>query len=64
MKKLILLAVLITAGCDQPMPGGNPVNGSSLIQKVCDHGRAIYMYNSARTGGIYVIDKAPECPLM
>lgn len=68
---LILAGALSLAGCGQVV--STPVasdgrmvariaNGNGyVVDTFCDGGRAVYVYDGYRSGGIAVIDNAPEC---
>lgn len=77
MRKLVLVvaAVICLAGCAQPQAeqaqeseGAMPADLTQLAPEVhdgtykfCDAGRAVYIMDGVRSGGIAVVDNAPEC---
>ena len=65
---LTVVAVLSVAGAAAAIGGyGRPWSfvyqgyGSDTLAKVCDAGRAIYMYDAGRGASIQIVENAKEC---
>lgn len=67
---LIIIGALALAGCAEVPPrdansesastGGVEYIGGN-VSKICDAGRAVYVFDGYRSGGVDVVDMAPEC---
>ena len=69
MKRPVTFAMffvaLATAACQPPppTPGVETVmeDYPNRVTRVCDHGRAVYVHDGYREGGVAVVENAPEC---
>lgn len=75
MKKIVLIGMcLVLVGCgSKPSPYENTekpayktdatvtyISGTG-VEKFCDAGRAIYVYDGYKSGGLAIIENAKEC---
>jgi len=76
MKFTILIAAIALSGCsispvEQGLANGDikkggmkgviVANNLGYVAKTCDEGRAIYIFDGSRAGGIAVVTNATEC---
>lgn len=69
---LVFAAAALLAGC-QPVPTERPnapapttsatrtVGLPNQVFKFCDLGRAVYVFDGHKQGGIAIVENAPEC---
>lgn len=55
--------ITATAAPAKPATGLTLValDDGNVVYKTCDAGRAIYVFDGYKSGGIAVVDNAPEC---